>query len=295
MDILFGLTPPRLSTSSEKIELSVTRTAERINRLQPRAVVLYDIQDEQLRNPNPRPFPFSETHEPYSFAQRLMPLTTAPFILYKCVVKWQSDELTHWLNDIDADPRIYGTVLVGGQIPDQEIPGVTLDEAYKIFGSRPRRIKMGGVAIAERHDAMNNEHHRIMHKMKQGCSFFISQAMFRPDITEKLVLDLTNKCAAEAKSFPPFYMTLTPCGTAKGFEFMEWLGIYVSDQFRKFILASQNPVETSVDVVKQMGCDLVERFPDHPIGFNIESIAKKRSEIEASISLAESMKRILNR
>ena len=73
-------------------------------------------------------------------------------------------------------------------------------------------------------------------------------------------------------------------------------GLVVSnDQFRKFILASQNPVKTSVSVVKQMGCDLIERFPDHPIGFNVESVAKKRSEIEASVALAESMQRILNR
>ncbi len=292
MDVLFGFTPPRLTTPPEKVERAILRLAERVNAIRPSGLTIYDIQDESARNPNPRPFPFSATYEPLEYARRLMEHTDIPMILYKCVVKHSPEQFARWVEAVEAETQIMGVVLVGGQSSREETHGVSLREAYEIWGDRTRRVQLGGVAIAERHLAAQNEHERIIRKMARGCTFFISQAVYHPDITTQLIGDLTKACAYHARPFPPFYMTLTPCGSAKGFEFMDWLGIYVKEQPKRFILASQNPVQTSVSVVRKMAQDIVNKFPSHPIRFNIESISKKRSEIEAAVRLTEAVKRM---
>lgn len=292
MDVLFGFTPPRLTTVPDKVERSIRRLADRVNKIEPFGLTIYDIQDESGRNPAPRPFPFSPTHEPLAYARRLMAYTTIPMILYKCVVKHSSEQFRQWVEEVEAEPQIMGVVLVGGQSSHAETSGVSLREAYDIWGEQPRCTQLGGVAIAERHLKAHNEHERIIRKMQRGCTFFISQAVYHPDITTQLIGDLTQACAYHARPFPPFYMTLTPCGSAKGFEFMDWLGIHIKEQPKQFILASQNPVQTSVNIVRQMAEAIIEKYPDHPIRFNIESISKKQSEIEAAVQLSEAIKRL---
>lgn len=290
MELLFGFTPPRERLSEEKMVRSAERLSHRVNELAPDKLIIYDIQDESERNPDPRPFPFSATKEPLAYARAMMQFTKIPMILYKCVVKCNETQFSSWMDAVDAESQVWGVVLVGGQSSKTAEAGVSLKKAYEIYHSKERAVQLGAVAIAERHIEKHDEHERMIRKMQRGVEFFVSQAVYHPTITERLFTDLTYACAFYKYDFPLIYMTLTPCGSAVGFDFMEWLGIYVSERARRVILASRDPVRTSSIVVKQMADDILTKFPNHPIGVNVESVSKRSAEITGAIYLAMSFK-----
>lgn len=289
MEILFGLTPPRITTSAEKVATIAQRTAERINRINPSRVVVYDIQDESKRNPQPRPFPFTHTHDPYQFVQQLKQHTDVQYVVYKCVVNTPREQFIQWVNTVSADEKISDVVFVGGQKSDVDVPGINLGEAYAIYDEVQPNFRLGGVAIAERH-AQKNEAARMIRKMDSGCSFFISQAVYHKGINEELIRDLQAICVDKPYDFPQFYLTLTPCGNERGFEFMDWLGIHVDPELLSGILSADEPINRSVEVVSDIAKNIAQKFPDLPIGVNVESISKKKSEILAAEKLAESVR-----
>ena len=59
--LLYGLTPPKINTTEDRIQTIANKQIARIKDLDIDGLVLYDIQDESSRNNEPRPFPFSET------------------------------------------------------------------------------------------------------------------------------------------------------------------------------------------------------------------------------------------
>ncbi|MBQ4231278.1 MAG: hypothetical protein II671_06985, partial [Salinivirgaceae bacterium] len=62
--LFYGLTPPKASTSDERVREIADKQMARVRSLNVDALILYDLQDESSRNSNPRPFPFSETLKP---------------------------------------------------------------------------------------------------------------------------------------------------------------------------------------------------------------------------------------
>ena len=53
-----------------------------------------------------------------------------------------------------------------------------MDEAYALRTRVNPDVLLGGVAIPERHQSKGDEHLRVFHKVKQGCSFFVSQGVY---------------------------------------------------------------------------------------------------------------------
>ena len=56
--LLFALTPPRVTVSSQRAEEIANLTRQRLASLHLDGLVLYDIDDESDRNSAERPFPF---------------------------------------------------------------------------------------------------------------------------------------------------------------------------------------------------------------------------------------------
>jgi hypothetical protein len=76
---------------------------------------------------------------------------------------------------------------------------------------------------------------------------------------------------------------------------MEWLGIYIPDNIKDDLKASTNPIVTSLELVKSFAKELTEYCLQHniPFGFNIESVATRKDEIEASLELLNSVNCLL--
>ena len=64
--VLYGITPPKKGTEPEKIQEIATRQMERLRSLNIDGLILYDIQDEQSRTAEERPFPFMETLDSFT-------------------------------------------------------------------------------------------------------------------------------------------------------------------------------------------------------------------------------------
>ncbi len=78
--------------------------------------------------------------------------------------------------------------------------------------------------IAERHEARGAEDERVLAKVAQGCSFFITQAVYSLTASKNVLSDLYYRCRGANCPVPPVLVTLSPCGSKKTLEFLAWLG-----------------------------------------------------------------------
>ena len=76
---------------------------------------------------------------------------------------------------------------------------------------------------------------------------------------------------------------------------MEWLGIHVPDELKEELKASDNILEKSVKVCLDIADELTAYCTERkiPFGFNIESVAIRKEEIEASIYMTNQIGQML--
>src|SRR5215213_2460268 len=137
--LLYGLTPPRGTTSPEQA----------------------DAVAESARSSTPRPFPFMPMMDPAVFLDRHLAGWAGPVVVYRAVGKYTGDELGEWLSEADRDRVL--TVLVGAA-SRRQVVRTSLPEAYRRRAGLARPPRMGGVVIAERHADAGTEHERMLRK-----------------------------------------------------------------------------------------------------------------------------------
>lgn len=93
----------------------------------------------------------------------------------------------------------------------------------------------------------------------------------------------------------PILFTLTPCGSIKTLEFMKWLGINVPKWMENELIHSNDILDKSINLAKNIFEELLDFALDKgiPIGCNIESLSVRKIEIEASIQLVRDIKLII--
>src|SRR5690606_23020177 len=92
---LYGLAPPKRATAPERLREVAGRQRQRLQRLRPDGVIVYDLQDEGGRTSEPRPFPFLPTVDPCGWADEIAP-QGLPAIVYRCVGQDAPDTLAAW-------------------------------------------------------------------------------------------------------------------------------------------------------------------------------------------------------
>jgi hypothetical protein len=282
--LLYGITPPKEQVAPEKVEEIAQKTLARLHGLDIDALVVYDVQDESARTPEERPFPFLSAHDPFEFAKNHLQSLAIPKIIYRPAGKFSQEELSLWVNDVVAHD--FSLVFVGVPAPDF-VPVTTLPQAYQIWQKHEKTSLIGAVMIPERHAMLKDEDQRIIDKMTSGVSYFISQCVFDVDYAKQVIDDLAEACIQKNIDPPTLIFTLTACGSAKTLHFMEWLGIHIPAQLKADFLASDNILAHSVAIC----ISIAEALTQHcvakriPFGFNIESVAIRKDEIEASIAM----------
>jgi hypothetical protein len=280
--LIYGITPPKTETSPEKIAEIAQKTIARLIPLDLDALVVYDVQDESARTSEERPFPFLTAMDPMQFAKGYLQELQIPKIIYRPAGKFSSEELSQWLDELHQNN--FYPVFVGVPAPDFPVK-TTLPEAYKIWSKNADTSVIGAVTIPERHSLLKDEDKRILDKVSCGVSYFISQCVFNLAYAKQIVEDLSCTCKKENKKFPTLIFTLTACGSAKTLHFMEWLGINVPEELKEGLKNSENILENSVNVCLNIASELADYCTERsiPFGFNIESVAIRKEEIEASI------------
>ncbi len=282
--VLYGITPPKTGTSEERIAEISALQIERLQALNIDGLVLYDIQDEKSRTEVKRPFPFIETLDAFSYSQDYLAPLNVPKIIYRAVGKYTQAQLGQFLGEASTTENL--TVFVGAASKDQAV-SMNMKDAYALKSKVNQELLLGGVTISERHQSKGDEHIRVFNKIAQGCDFFISQGVYDVNASKNFLSDYYYYGLENNIPLVPILFTLTPCGSQKTLEFMKWLGISIPKWLENELLHSKDILQKSVEVSEKNYLEL-KRFADEkgiPIGCNIESVAIRKVEVEASIEL----------
>lgn len=290
--LLYGITPPKAATSDEWITQIAERTINRLASLDIDALVVNDVQDESARTDQERPFPFITAIDPLLFASRYLGSLPLPKIIYRPAGKFSGDELVNWLEELHE--HSFCPVFVGVPAPNYPVK-TSLSEAYQIWSRHQDTSVIGAVTISERHSLLCDEDTRILDKMSCGVSYFISQCVFNLDYAKQVIDDLTRNCHRRQLYPPTIIFTLTASGSLKTLRFMEWLGIHVPDELQESLTKSEDILEKSVQICLDIAAELTTYClaQSIPFGFNIESVAIRKAEIEASIHLVNAISQLL--
>ena len=292
--LTYGITPPKTSFSEERRAATAAAQTARIEALPIDALVVYDLQDESSRTDVTRPFPFMQAIDPLEYAHRDLRGVSHPKIVYRSVSNLDAEALSGWL------ARVAGAgdaaVLVGAPSRRQSVK-LSLGDAYRLVAARHPTMRLGGVVIAERHDAGGDEVERVLRKRDRGCSFFVSQTVYSVTATKNLLSDLYYRCQDEGAEMARVLVTISPCGSERTLAFLDWLGVSVPRWLRNELTHAKDILERSVDLSLENLEDLVAfaRDKGFTIGCNVESVSLARAEIEASVEMVHRAARILGR
>lgn len=291
--ILYGITPPKKGTDENKIQEIAERQIKRLSNLTIDGLVLYDIQDEKTRTDAERPFPFMETLDAYDYSQKYLQSLPIPKIIYRAVGKYTESELTQFLES--ADPNNILSVFVGAASKQQDVT-MTMKAAYQLKSNIQPELLLGGVTIPERHQSKGDEHQRVFNKISQGCQFFVSQGVYDVNASKNFLSDYYYYGQEHNIPLAPIMFTLTPCGSEKTLQFMKWLGISIPKWLENELVHSHDILQKSVDLSVQNWEELVSFASEKniPIGCNIESVAIRKVEVEASIEMLNRIQTTIN-
>ena len=292
--LLYGITPPKSQVEPQRVIEIAEKTLARLHGLDIDALVVYDVQDESARTTEERPFPFLSAHDPFEFTKNHLHSLEIPKIIYRPASKFTQDELGAWVDDVVT--HNFSPVFVGVPAPDF-VPITTLPQAYNVWRKHELTSVIGAVMIPERHAVLNDEDQRILDKMSSGVSYFISQCVFNVDYAKRVIDDLVKTCSEKNIELPTIIFTLTACGSIKTLHFMEWLGIHIPEELKEEFRNSENILERSVEVCINIADELIEHCSAKgvPFGFNIESVAIRKDEIEASIAIVNTIGEMLKK
>ncbi len=267
-------------------------TQKRLTPLGLDGLVIYDIDDESDRNPQERPFPFLPTIDPATFRAQHLTDWTAPVVVYRAVGKYREDDLRRWLEAQDPDHAL--TVFVGASSRHKK-PATSLVRAQELWAHTRPDLRLGGVAIPERHTRRGEEHLRLITKQEAGCSFFITQVVYDVNAAKNLVSDYRYECASRGLEPVPIVFSFSVCGSLRTLDFLGWLGVDVPRWIQNDLRQADDTLQASYEHSLGTAAELIRysRSLGVPFGINVESVSIRLDEIEASVALTQAIRREL--
>ena len=292
--LLYGLTPPKVGHNKEELEVIAAKHLKRLESIDIDALVLYDIQDESDRTQETRPFPFMKTLDAYSYKNEYLSSLKIPTIIYRAVGKYEKEDFTSWLKETKKEDNF--SVFVGTASKDQKIK-LSVLEAYALKKEFNDDLLLGAIAIPERHTKKQDEHLRVFSKTNNGCKYFITQCVYNLEACKVFLSDYAKYAKENNEEIVPIIITITPCGSAKTLEFMKWLGINIPNYLEEDLIESGNILQESINICLYIFKELYKFALKRgiPLGCNVESVAIRKEEIDASIMLVHEIKKIMNK
>lgn len=294
--VLYGITPPKINHTEEEIKQIAQKHINRISNLDIDGLVLYDIQDESDRTDEKRPFPFIKTLDPCEYSHNYLQELKTPRIVYRAVGNYTTETFTKWLEFTKEGGQQVHSVFVGAASHEQKNP-LTLKEAYKLKREVNNNLCLGGIAIPERHTKKHDEHLRVFSKKDASCEYFITQCVYDVEAAKIFLTDYAKYAKENNYEMVPIIFTLTPCGSNKTLDFMKWLGINIPNYLEEDLKQSGDILHESVKLSKDIFEELYTFGLKRgiPIGCNVESVAIRKDEIEASVELLQEVKAIIKK
>ncbi|NRB40748.1 MAG: hypothetical protein HRU20_20140 [Pseudomonadales bacterium] len=290
MIYLFSTTPPSLNISASELSAYADQWLKKLQPLQYDGLIVYDIQDESCRIETARPFPYKKHHDTILYAKLLQDKSAQAVIAYHCVAQTDAEAFQQWLNMSLNEYKINNLVLVGSPSSALETP-LSIMQAYQLLAAQDGPFIAGAVTIAERHHNKQDEPQRLLHKSAAGCDFFVSQAVYDAQLTIDLINDYALVCQQEGVKPKRIILTFSPCGGEKALAFIRWLGVAVPDDIALRIIGSATPLQESIEVCQENLSAILQACQDLevPLGLNIESVVSRESDLDAAVSLLQTL------
>lgn len=282
--LLYGMTPPRAANDEAKRREIAARQIERLRDLPADGLILYDLQDEASRVDRERPFPFSETIDPFAYSEDYLGELDLPRVIYRCAGKYAPEEFARWLEA--TRERDICAVFVGAAAAGDRVR-LPMREAFALRERLNPRLALGGVAIPERHRGKGDEHLRMQSKYDRGCRYFVTQAIYNTELIKDLLSDYRYDCLERGRAPVPIVFTLAVCGSPKTLDFMKWLGIDFPRWLENDLLHAEDILRESYELCLRNAREIRDYCEKKkmPYGFNVESVSIRKEEIECSIEL----------
>eukprot|EP00586_Coscinodiscus_wailesii_P019530 CAMPEP_0172502704 /NCGR_PEP_ID=MMETSP1066-20121228/162111_1 /TAXON_ID=671091 /ORGANISM="Coscinodiscus wailesii, Strain CCMP2513" /LENGTH=398 /DNA_ID=CAMNT_0013278053 /DNA_START=97 /DNA_END=1293 /DNA_ORIENTATION=- len=305
---LLGDVPPSIATPPHKCQEICNKFTSRSRALANDGFIVYDIQDEPGRAANntanaKRPFPFRKLMDSSSYASLLARSGGKPCLVYKCVADANFED---WIETAERDHGHSAINLVGRPTSDGEYAGPTAAEAMDICAERrvTSRLRFGCICIAERHTlecarqrgkTYPTEHLNMFRKQAAGADWFVSQAVYDPEPTVRLLKDYAAVCRERGVTPKKVILTFLPVSRKKTMEFVKWLGVIVPPDAEEKILGANSPVDESVDFLCHVLTTILDecRGVGIPLGVNCESVSIYKAEIDGVHELFRRLQGIL--
>lgn len=307
---LLGDVPPVAGTPPGACQRICDKFMARSRALASDGFVVYDIQDEpghadsnsnSNSNSNmPRPFPFRRVMDSSKYAALLARSSGKQCLVYKCVADANFDE---WLATATTEHGHSAINLVGRATSGGDYQGPTIAEAMNVVHNNPRS-QFGCVCIAERHTleaaaargkSYPTEHVNMIRKQEAGCQWFVSQAVYDPEPTIRLLQDYAALCREKGVVPRKVILTFAPVSRAKTMTFLKWLGVRVPPDTETAILDADKPIERCIALL----CDMLRTILLEcggigvPLGISCESVSIFKAEIDGVHELFRRLQGIL--
>ena len=285
--LLYGIVPPKISSTPEDLARLSELRSQRINGCECDGIIIYDLQDESARTQQKRTFEFSDTIDPAIYYEQYL-RTDKEAIIYRAVGKYDEAEFREILRHKASELGVF----VGASSKDEECK-LHLSRAYEIKNEAAPHLCVGGICIPERHEKNRDEHLKVAEKTASGCEFFITQAVYNVQNAKNFIDDYA---ALECEKVPIIF-TFTPCGSLKTLEFMKWLGISIPEFLQQRLINSVDILQSSVALCVEM-FEFIYRYAmakGVSVGANVESVSTRRVEIEAALVMLKEIKGIIEK
>ncbi|WP_274651046.1 methylenetetrahydrofolate reductase [Paenibacillus humicola] len=293
--LTYGMTPPKAVYTPDKIAEIAQKQLARIEALPIDALLLYDVQEEADRAAEQeRPFPYLPMVDPSQYGDLYFRGLPVPQIIYRCVGKYTEARLEEWIKANSEHDKY--AVYVGASSSNQEVH-LDVASAARLSKRVQPDFHFGGVVIPERHTKKQDEHLRVVNKIRDGCSFFVSQATYNVEASKNFLSDYYYTCTNNGIVMAPVLFNLAPCGSAKTLEFMKWLGISIPKWLENELKYSSDVLDKSLVLARQLFEELLDFSLEKgiPIGCSVESVSTRKVEIEASVQLVRDIKSLFDR
>jgi len=289
--LTYAITPPNRATSLERRQTLAAAQSARLSELPIDALLVYDLQDEAVRNQSPRPFPFVPKVDALGYAFDDLNVGKLPRVIYRTVAEQDEGSFRLWLDRLQAEGG--HAILVGSPSRDS-CPSLTLKQAFALCRAHSPTLFWGGVVIAERHQLSGAEDVRICAKMQHGCRFFVSQTVWSTCATKQLLSDLCVRAEVAGVALPPLLLTLSPCGSEQTLLFQEWLGVSVPAAVKRELRFAKDMLSRSIELAVETFAEVHDFASEQGItvGCNVESVSSRAVEIDASMELVRRIDRL---
>lgn len=198
-------------------------------------------------------------------------------LICKICVRVSKEEFAKWVRE-SYKKGIKYIVVVGGQQKEPSSQSFSVTEAAQFIKSHFPDISVGGISIFNR----SHESERILEKMENGMTFFLSQIIFDNVAFKELYASLIPACQKRKIELPKMFVGLSPAAQVKDLEFLRWLGIDFSEELWRFLLDNENEIETKTKKIVNQLVEELQEFSHSrqiPLGFNVGHVRYGNLEI----------------